>query len=145
MLVRDEVNNWHKQKVRLRVDGKRPKYVMVAGERYRFEPSEAFFIKGGDPFRYDGFWAPLLDWIDIRPKWLLFYRGPGESPVDMTTKVESKIDVNPRLLKVLTRSKLFDDYLRHIKYDKSVSTTTLVLILVGVIVLFIGMYFGGYW
>lgn len=144
LLASDDEHNWHSRTVRLRPGGKVPTYVKIEDDRFRFEPEHAFRLRGGDPTREEGFWSAFIDWIDRRPKWIIYYRAPGEAPVDLTPSVQLNMEINPRLERVLTRSKLLDEYLRSLRYDKGVSLTMVFLILIGVGALLFLMYSGGY-
>ena len=144
VLVKTVDNTWQNQWVRLRPGGKVPTYVKVGEDRFRFKPEHASLLKGGDPTKMDGFWAPFKDFVDRRPRWLLFYRAPGEAPIDLTPSVLADKTINPRLARVLTRSKIFDDYLRKLRYEAGINPTTLLIIMIGLGALLGVMYFGGY-
>lgn len=144
VLVRQPDNNWAHAWVTLRPGGLVPKYVRVGGDRYRFEPEHSWLLKGGDPTRHDGFWSAFIDFVDKRDKFLLFYRGPGEAPVDLTPTVQTEMAINPRLGRILTKSKLYDDYLKRLRYDKGISPVMVMLMFIGIAALFVFMYLGGY-
>lgn len=146
LLARSEDANYAKAQVVLgRPGSKVPVTVMVGGVRRRFEPEHAFPLRGGHPFRRDGFWTPLIDFLDVRPRWLLYYAGVDPEPKDPLSAIMTRTELNPRLTKVLTKSTLFADYLKRLRYDKGISPTLLVFIVVGLVGVLALMYFGGYW
>ncbi len=117
---------------------------MVGGVRRQFQPEHAFPIRGGHPFRKDGFWTPLIDFLDVRPRWLIYYSEDDPEAYDPLPEILTQTELNPRLTRVLTMSSLFKDYLQRLRYDKGISPTLLVYIVVGLVGVLALMYFGGY-
>ncbi|RPJ36966.1 MAG: hypothetical protein EHM35_07215 [Planctomycetaceae bacterium] len=144
VLIRTTDDTWRHQWVKLKPGSPMPKYVPIGDDRFRFEPEHAFLLKGGDPTQLDGFWAPFKDWIDRRPRWIIYHRAPGEAPIDLTPDVVMDKSINPRLARVLTRSKLFDNYLSRLRYEGGINPTTVLIIMIGLGALLGVMYFGGY-
>lgn len=145
VLVRTTDDTWRSRWVKIRLDAKKPlRYVPLGDDRFRFEPEHAFLLKGGDPTKLDGFWAPFRDFVDRRARWIIYYRAPGEAPIDLTPGVVTDKSINPRLARVLTRSRIFDDYLRKLRYEGGINPTTLLIIMIGLGALLGVMYFGGY-
>lgn len=112
---------------------------------YAFKPTKAFRLENMNTWDPDSRLSPMLDliWPYVSDTLVLFYTVGDPEPMDKC-RIGISENVNPRLLRVFTNSKLFNDYLRKLNYGSVVSTKTLLIMLGAFALLFVVLYFGGY-
>lgn len=124
---------------------KRIKSIKHGEHKYYLRDTKAFKMGAWWPERSSSWFAPLYDAIASKiPTWTFFFNEGESEPLDRVSLVRAETKINPRLVRVLTLSKLYNDYLRRLNYGGSVSTKTLLILMIALGALVAVMYFGGY-
>lgn len=149
--VRRVDGNYSHRMIRISDRSYVPASVEIDGIRRSFQPEKAYWFTGWSPYATQGFWTPLKDFIEtvliqrqVIKRFILFYEPGDPKPVDRISGVGVTVEINPRLSRVLTNSKLYDNYLKGLRYGSSVNMTMILLVLIGCGALLLVMYGMGY-